>query len=94
MRLFIRKIGLFAARMLGSEVKDHQTGHRIGRALLIPWRGKILVIGLEAAVRPIFLPQKRATYWKQELGFTTHALPDFPRLASAEKTETLNSRPQ
>jgi hypothetical protein len=42
------------------------------------------VIGLDAAVRPMFQPQKRLTYWKQEIVFTEHPQPDFAR--EIEKT--------
>jgi hypothetical protein len=78
-RLLLRKVGLTFARAFGMAIIDAQTGKALGRALLIPWRGKIHVIGLEAAVRPTFLPQTRLTYWKQEIGFTVHCAPDFPR---------------
>jgi len=61
----------------GTRLCDAETGEVLGRALIIPWRGRILVIGLEeVTVRPTFLPQKRLTYWKQELGFTRYPLPD------------------
>ena len=49
----------------------------LGRALLVPFRGRIHVIGLDANVVPEFAPQERLTYWKQELRFTTHPPPDF-----------------
>ena len=79
MRLFVRRVGLAIARLVGSQIVEYKTGRQLGRALLIPWRGKIHVIGLDVAVRPVFLPQKRLTYWKQDLGFTIHPRPDFPR---------------
>lgn len=60
-------------------IVDIESGRTLGRALFIPWRGKIHVIGLDATVRPIFLPQKRLTYWKQEIGFMVHPSVDFPR---------------
>lgn len=77
--MFVRAVGLRFARALGSQIFDASTQRPIGKALLIPWRGRIHVIGLEKAVIPRFLPQKRLTYWKQELGFTVHPPPDFPR---------------
>jgi len=76
-RLF-RDAGLRVLRALGSELVDVDTGAPLGRAFLFTWRGRLLVIGLENAVRPVFLPQQRLTYWKQELGFTVHRPPDFP----------------
>lgn len=71
--LFLKLIDLFA-----SDIRDFETGEKIGRALLVPWRGQILVIGgQDALLIPKFLPQERLTYWKQELGFTTHRAVDF-----------------
>ena len=87
MRKFFRSIGLTLARAIGTRLVDFQTGHDLGRALIIPWRGKIHVIGLETIVRPIFLPQTRLTYWKQEIGFTTHPPLDFPNVRSTSSTE-------
>ncbi len=78
LKLALRAVVLKAARLLGSPVRDVRTGQTLGRALLVPFRGKVHVIGLDAAVRPVFVPQQRLTYWKQELGFTAHPPPDFP----------------
>ena len=78
MRMWIRALGLWMANTFGTKILDDATGQIIGRVLLIPWRGKIHVIGLQQAVRAIFLPQKRLTYWKQEIGFTTQPPPDYP----------------
>lgn len=77
-KLTLRAMVVKAARLLGSPVRDVRTGQPLGRALLVPFRGKIHVVGLDASVIPVFLPQKRLTYWKQELGFTVHPPPDFP----------------
>ena len=76
-RKFVRDIGVKIAQTIGSPVKDFRSGKSLGRALIVTWRGKIHVIGLNAAVRPMFQPQKRLTYWKQEIVFTTHDGPDF-----------------
>jgi hypothetical protein len=82
MRKFIRSLGLVIVRTFGARVIDFESGRSLGKVLIIPWGGKIHVIGLEAAVRPMFLPQKRLTYWKQEIGFTTRPPPDFPNVRS------------
>ncbi len=82
-KLVSRSLILRLARLLGSEIVDYRTGQGLGRCLLVPWRGKIHVIGLDEAVIPVFLPQTRLTYWKQELGFTVHPPPDFPHEPSA-----------
>ena len=74
----VRALVLHVARLLGSPVKDQRTGQMLGRALVIMFRGRVHVIGLQTSVRPVFLPQQRLTFWKQELGFTTLPSPDFP----------------
>ena len=79
MRKLIRAAGLCIARVFGARVTDFQTGRLLGKALIIPWRGKIHVIGLEEDVRAIFQSQKRLTYWKQEIVFTKHPPVDFPK---------------
>ena len=83
-RKFILALGLKIAHTAGTPIKDFRTGRSLGRVLLLPWRGRIHVIGLDVAVhhvavRPMFQPQKRLTYWKQEIVFTEHPPPDFPR---------------
>ena len=79
MRKLIRTMGLAFARIIGTRVTDFHTGRQLGKALIVPWRGKIHVIGLEKNVRAIFQPQKRLTYWKQEIVFTTQPAVDFPK---------------
>jgi hypothetical protein len=79
-RRIIRAAGLVVARAIGTRLVDCKTGRSLGKALIIPWRGRIHVIGLETAVIPIFFPQQRLTFWKQELGFTVHDQPDFENL--------------
>src|SRR5438105_5349906 len=83
-RKLIRAMGLKIAQTIGTPIKDFPSGRPLGRALIIPWRGRIHVIGLKAAVLPIFQPQKRLTYWKQEIVFTVHPPPDFPHEAKQE----------
>ena len=78
LKLRARAAGLLLVRRLGSPVHDVRTGRLLGRAVFVPFRGKLHVIGLEANVVPVFAPQARLTYWKQELAFTTHPAPDFP----------------
>jgi hypothetical protein len=84
-RKFIRTVGLKIAQTIGTPIKDFPSGRSLGRALVIPWRGKIHVIGLKVAVRPMFQPQKRLTYWKQEIVFTEHPSPDFPNIRKTER---------
>lgn len=66
--------------LLSSDIHDMQTGERIGRALLVPWRGRIYMLGGGiggSSLLPRFSPQTRLTFWKIELGFTEHPPPDF-----------------
>ena len=70
-------INLFA-----SDIRDVETGESIGRALLIPWRGRILILGKGVAgyaLLPRFCPQERLNFWKCELGFTRQQIPNYPR---------------
>lgn len=87
MRKLIRAIGLWLAHRFGMRITDFETGQTLSRAFIIPWRGKIHVIGLNSAARPVFLPQKRITYWKQEIGFSAYPPVDFPRERSTPSTE-------
>lgn len=84
---FIRGVILKFAHTFGILLKDQRTGEPLGRVLIIPFRGKLWFIGLSASVRPEFLPQTRTTYWKQDLGFSTHPDPDFPRVRRSGATE-------
>jgi hypothetical protein len=74
------------AHTFGVRLKDQRTGAPLGRVLVIPFRGKLWIIGLSASVRPEFLPQIRTTYWKQDLGFSTHPEPDFPSVPRSDST--------
>jgi hypothetical protein len=85
-RRLIRALVLKIAHTIGTRITDSRSGKSFGRALILPWRGKIHVIGLQAAVRPMFQPQKRLTYWKQEIVFTEHPPPDFARERKAGET--------
>ena len=87
-RKLIRAAGLKIAHTIGTPIKDFQSGRSFGRALIMPWRGKIHVIGLDAAVRPMFQPQKRLTYWKQEIVCTELPPPDFPNVRSGEQSNS------
>jgi hypothetical protein len=82
----VRVLILKFAHAFGARLKDQRTGEALGRVLVIPFRGKLWIIGLTASVRPEFLPQIRTTYWKQDLGFATHPDPDFPSVSRAGLT--------
>jgi hypothetical protein len=76
-----RNVILGIIDLLGSDIRDIATGERIGRALFLPWRGRILVFGSGLAgysLVPKFCPKVRLTFWRCEIGFTRHPEPDYP----------------
>jgi hypothetical protein len=85
MMAFLKKVGMRFLRFLcGFNLIDQRTGKVIGRVVLVRWKGGLRLIGLEGvALRPHFLPQEKERYWAQDLGFSTHAPPDFPKVADA-----------
>jgi hypothetical protein len=92
-RKFIRAIGMKLVHSLGTRLRDAETGEVLGRVLIVPWDGRIHVIGLEeVTVRPTFLTQQRLTYWKQELGFARLPPPDFPR--QIEQHQKISEAPE
>jgi hypothetical protein len=78
LKLQMRNVGVRLAQLFGTRIIDQRTGRIIGRAFVVPWRGKIHVIGLDTPARVNWIPQERVTYWKQEIGFETHPPPDYP----------------
>jgi hypothetical protein len=71
--------------VFGARVIDQRTGRTVGRALFIPWRGKLRVIGLaDKRVIASFESQQRLTYWNQALTFSTYPEPDFPHERKAD----------
>ena len=79
----LRDFGVWMFRVLGSEILDCRTGEPLGRGMVISWGGRIHLLGLSGAVVPVPLHQARITYWRQEVGFTRHPVPDFPRAEPA-----------
>ena len=75
----IKNLGLsFVKQIFGVNLVDQRTGMKIGNVAVIRWKGRLMMIGFDGAtVYPHFLPQKRETYWGQELGFSSHPPPDF-----------------
>lgn len=66
------------ARAIGSPIRDAYTGEVIGWGLVIGFGNRVWLIGCQEHLRPVFKPQKRLTYWRQDLGFTRHPPVDFP----------------
>lgn len=77
-KMMLRAVGLWFVGLIGCEIVDQRTGRKLGRCLLLPWRGRILMIGDAPRVLPEFRAQSRLTYWRREIVFTTHPEPDFP----------------
>jgi len=88
-RRLLRQVILGSARTFGMKLVDSKTGESLGRAFVIPFGGKIHVVGLEAekAVRVGFLNQHRLTYWKQEIGFQAAKEPDFSAAPGKSKED-------
>ncbi len=78
MKSLLRRMLWWYVQHFGSKIRDPNSHEIIGRALLIPWRGRIIYIGTTGTVVPVFLPQERLTYWKQELAFRKPDAVDFP----------------
>ena len=87
---FLHRVLHFLVVLFGNDLTDERTGRKVGRALLLCWRGRIHVLGLECEdqVIPEFLPQERMVSWHRQIGFTTHPPPDFPREAAAPAAES------
>jgi len=85
MKKFLLVLLKAVTAVFGARVIDQRTGSTIGKALFIPWRGKLRVIGLEEKrVIAAFESQRRLTYWNQALTFSTHPEPDFPHERKAD----------
>lgn len=96
MKLIFRDYALRFLNLFASDIPDCVTGKSLGRGLVIGCGSTPIVmghLGLPPLI-PKFLPQKRLTYWKQEIGFTTHPSPDFSRLHEVltEDSEAQNCR--
>lgn len=80
LRVVMSGVVMQAAKYLGMKIIDQRTGLPIGRALIFPWRGTIIVIpsNRDISIRPEFLPRKTVRYRSQEIAFYTYEPPDFP----------------
>lgn len=74
---FIRAL----ASRFGTELRDEETGCLLGKAFLVPWRGRFLVVGYTGLVplRPVVRRDPHLHYWKLTVGFTGPREPDFSR---------------
>jgi len=69
------------ASLCGSAIRDEDTGEFLGKAFLVPWRGRIYLVGYTGSVplRPTAQARRAVTYWKTSVGFCSASRPDFPR---------------
>jgi len=83
MKTLFKRLGLAVLRgVFGVKLVDQRTGGIIGKIVVLRWKGKLRILGLDGvAVRPHFLPQATEVYWAQDLGFSTHPPPDYPHVA-------------
>ncbi len=78
MKSFLRSMGMFIVRRIGSDLRDAVDGELLGKALIFPWNGSVHLIGYDGVpLRMVCLPQKRIRYWRIALGFTKAVVPDF-----------------
>lgn len=77
----IRGLGAWFISRFGSRVCDHRTDEFLGRALILVWGGRVLLIGYdgEIPVKPVFVSDPEIRYWRQTIGFESHEAPDFER---------------
>ena len=86
-RLLIRNFGLRIVDLLSSEIRDCVTQESLGRGLILPFPSGVRLIGYRGrSLVPRFIPQKRLSFWKQGIGFTAQAAPDFPNVAAQLST--------
>ncbi|MFT4176288.1 MAG: hypothetical protein QM627_06495 [Luteolibacter sp.] len=70
------------SKFVGTSIRDQKTGEFLGKAILLPWRGKIHIIGYTGSLPlcPVTVPCEHLSYWKATLGFTAAREPDFPNI--------------
>jgi len=69
-------------RLFGSQIVDERTRLPLGKAVIVPFGSRPLLVGLHYPyVRPIFLPEDRVKYGRHRIGFATHPPVDFCRIA-------------
>jgi len=71
----------WVASFLGRHIHDEEDGCLLGRAFVVSWRGRVLIIGYTGLVplRLVVCRDQRLNYWKLTIGFSAAREPDFPR---------------
>lgn len=86
---------LFFVYLFGCTIRDGRSGEVLGKAIIIPWCGRLMIIGYTGTkyFYPVFKLQERATYWRQEVEFRTHPEPDEPNASEPSDSPTSDGNP-
>lgn len=80
MKSYLRQLGMCVVRIMGTTILDVADGKELGKAIMVPWRGRVHLIGYEGVpLRVVCVPQNRVCYWRIELGFSRAEVPDYAR---------------
>jgi len=78
MKSCLRKICMGMVRLGGATIHDVHDGEVLGKAFIIPWAGRVHLIGYEGVpLRMVCIPQQRIRYWRITIGFAKAEVPDF-----------------
>lgn len=77
--------------LFGMKIHDQRTGKFLGKAFLLPWRGKVHVLGLQNPVCVAPLPQQTLNYSIQEIGFSEMEEPEIQRRPPADEILSASS---
>jgi hypothetical protein len=79
MKKLLRRIGLVAVQLCGTDIRDIDDGAVLGRALVLAFGGRVHLIGYNGlALRPVSVAQNRVKYWRITIGFKKAEVPDYP----------------
>ncbi len=72
------------ATLVGSDIRDHETGEHLGKAILLAFRGRLWIVGYtgKKGLRPVPVIKSGIRYWVQEMRFCAAEEPDYPRLTA------------
>lgn len=78
------------AGLVGSTIKDVETGEILGKAIVLVWKGRVHLIGYTGSVplRPVAVPSRDIAYWRLTLGFAAPREPDYPSLEPSATRES------